>query len=107
MVKKTILVICTLFLLNIVSPMLGAKALTFGELPAKQTSKQWSVQIGQAEKGKGLAESKNGEYHTYSLEVDNIGKDVISAEIHMYRNEPNSMTKFALLVVLLITLVAN
>jgi hypothetical protein len=96
MVKKTILAICTLFLLNIVAPTLEAKALTFGELPTKQTSKQWSVQVGKAEKDKGLAESKKGEYHTYSLEVDNIGKDVLSAEIYMYRNEPNSTTKFAL-----------
>ncbi|MFE4243839.1 hypothetical protein [Peribacillus butanolivorans] len=96
MVKKTILAICTLFFLNIVAPTLEAKALTFGELPTKQASKQWSVQVGQAEKGKGLAESKKGEYHTYSLEVDNIGKDVLSAKVYMYRNEPNSTTKFAL-----------
>ncbi|MFF5395863.1 hypothetical protein ACFY5J_00520 [Peribacillus butanolivorans] len=96
MVKKTILAICTLFLLNIVAPTLEAKALTFGELPTKQTSKQWSVQVGEAEQGKGLAKPEKGKFHTYSLEVDNIGKDVLSAEIYMFRNEPNSTTKFSL-----------
>ncbi|WP_342603848.1 hypothetical protein [Peribacillus sp. FSL E2-0159] len=96
MVKKTILAICTLFLLNIVAPTLEAKALTFDELPTKQTSKQWSVQVGEAEQGKGLAMPEKGKFHTYALEVDNIGKDVLSAKIYMYRNEPNSTTKFAL-----------
>ncbi|MBT2716588.1 hypothetical protein [Bacillus sp. ISL-57] len=96
MVKKTILAICTLFLLNIVVPTLDAKALTFGELPTKQTSKQWSVQVGEAEQDKGVAKPEKGKFHTYSLKVDNIGKDVLSAEIHMFRNEPNSTTKFAL-----------
>ncbi|USK62828.1 hypothetical protein [Peribacillus frigoritolerans] len=96
MVKKTILAICTLFLLNIVVPTLEAKALTFGELPTTQTSKQWSVQVGEAEQGKGLAKPEKGKFHTYSLEVNNIGKDVLSAEIYMFRNEPNSTTKFAL-----------
>ncbi|WP_350299087.1 hypothetical protein [Peribacillus frigoritolerans] len=96
MVKKTILAICTLFLLNIVPPTLEAKALTFGELPTKQTSKQWSVQVGEAEQGKGLVKPEKGKFHTYSLEVDNIGKDVLSAEINMFRNEPNSTTKFSL-----------
>ncbi|MFF2288542.1 hypothetical protein [Peribacillus butanolivorans] len=96
MIKKTILAICTLFLLNIVAPTLEAKALTFGELPTKQTSKQWSVQVGEAEQDKGLAKPEKGKFHTYSLKVDNLGKDVLSAEIHMFRNEPNSKTKFAL-----------
>ncbi|MBD8591536.1 hypothetical protein IFT92_27870 [Peribacillus simplex] len=48
MFKKTILAISTLFLLNIVAPTLEAKALTFNELPTKQTSKQWSVQVDKA-----------------------------------------------------------
>ncbi|XHU85492.1 hypothetical protein GW626_18340 [Peribacillus muralis] len=90
------LAISTLFLLNIVTPTLEANALTFDELPTKQTSKQWSVQVGEAEKGKGLAKPEKGKFHTYSLEVDNIGRDVLSAEVHMFRNEPNSKTKFAL-----------
>ncbi|MBT2647868.1 hypothetical protein J7E52_14370 [Bacillus sp. ISL-34] len=96
MFKKTILAICTLFLLNIVVPTLETKALTFDELPIKQTSKQWSVQIGEAGKGKGLVKPEKGKFHTYSLDVNNIGKDVFSVEINMFRNEPHSTTKFSL-----------
>ncbi|MCP1096652.1 hypothetical protein M0L17_23100 [Bacillaceae bacterium OS4b] len=96
MVKKTIFAICTLFLLNIVAPTLETKALTFDKLPTKQTSKQWSVQVDKADQGKGLVKPEKGKFHTYSLEVDNIGKDVLSAEVHMFRNEPNSTTKFSL-----------
>ncbi|MCK1981987.1 MULTISPECIES: hypothetical protein [Peribacillus] len=76
MFKKTILAISTISLLNIIAPTLETKALTFDELPTKQTSKQWSVQVGEAEQGKGLAKPEKGKFHTYSLVVDNIGKDV-------------------------------
>ncbi|WP_285766949.1 hypothetical protein [Peribacillus sp. SI8-4] len=96
MVKKTIFALCTCFLLYIIALDPEAKALTFNELPTKQTSKQWSVQVGKAEKGNGLVRPEKGRFHTYSLEVDNIGKDILSAEIYMFRNEPNSTTKFAL-----------
>ncbi|AOH56580.1 hypothetical protein ABE28_019610 [Peribacillus muralis] len=96
MFKKTLLAITTLFLLNIVTPTLDAKALTFGELPLKQKSKQWSVQVDKADQGKGLVKPEKGIFHTYSLEVDNIGKDVLSANIYMFRNEPNTTTKFSL-----------
>lgn len=96
MFKKTILAISTLFLLNIVTPSLETKALTFDELPTKQTSKQWSVQVDKADQGKGFVKPEKGKFHTYSLEVDNIGKDILSAEIYMFRNEPNSTTKFSL-----------
>ncbi|MDQ7864048.1 hypothetical protein RCO48_32080 [Peribacillus frigoritolerans] len=67
MVKKTILAICTLFLLNIVAPTLEAKALTFDKLPTKQTSKQWSVQVGEAEQGKGLAKARKRENFILTL----------------------------------------
>ncbi|MGM0924180.1 MAG: hypothetical protein ACQEWW_23770 [Bacillota bacterium] len=94
--KKSIIATCTLLFLFFVSTSLETKALTFDELPTKQTSKQWSVQVGEAEQGKGLVKPEKGKFHTYSLEVDNIGKDVLSAEIYMFRNEPNSTTKFSL-----------
>lgn len=96
MIKKSIIATCTLLFLFFVSTSLETKALTFDKLPTKQTSKQWSVQVGEAEQGKGLVKPEKGKFHTYSLEVDNIGKDVLSAEIYMFRNEPNSTTKFAL-----------
>ncbi|MGE8082141.1 hypothetical protein [Peribacillus loiseleuriae] len=65
-------------------------------MPTKQTTKQWSVQVGEVEQGKGLVKPEKEKLHTYSLKVDNIGTDILSAEIHMFRNEPNSTTKFAL-----------
>ncbi|MFB5284475.1 hypothetical protein [Peribacillus sp. Hz7] len=88
--------ICLLSLLFISSTTLETAALTFDKLPTKRTTKQWSVQVDEAKQGKGLIKSKKGIFHTYSLKVDNIGKDVLSAEIHMFRNEPNSTTKYAL-----------
>ncbi|MGM0879253.1 MAG: hypothetical protein ACQEWV_32620 [Bacillota bacterium] len=96
MFKKTVLAICTLFLLILVPSTIETKALTFEELPVKQTSKQWSVQIDKADQGKGLAKPEKGKFHTYSIDVNNIGKDVFSVEINMFRNEPNSKTKFSL-----------
>ncbi|MCV9887121.1 hypothetical protein [Metabacillus halosaccharovorans] len=96
MIKKFSISICTLLLLLIAATSLEAKALTFDELPVKQSSKQWSVQIGEAEKGKDLAKPVKGKFHTYSIDVNNIGKDVYSVEINMFRNEPNSKTKYSL-----------
>ncbi|UPG63871.1 hypothetical protein [Metabacillus endolithicus] len=96
MIKKFLISICTLLLLLIVTTSLETNALTFDELPVKQSSKQWSVQIGKAEKGKDLAKPVKGKFHTYSIDVSNIGKDVYSVEINMFRNEPNSKTKYSL-----------
>lgn len=73
-----------------------ANALSFDELPVKQMSKQWSVQIGEAEKGKDLVKPEKGQFNTYSIDVNNIGKDIYSVEINLYRNEPNSRTKYSL-----------
>lgn len=75
---------------------LNTNALTFDTLPKKQTTKQWSVQLGEPEQGKGLAKPEKGKFNTYSLEVNNIGNDVSSIEVNMFRNEPNSKTKFSL-----------
>ncbi|MCM3444144.1 hypothetical protein AB3Z07_26845 (plasmid) [Metabacillus halosaccharovorans] len=96
MIKRFSISICSLLLLLIVATSLEAKALTFEELPVKQSSKQWSVQIGEAEKGKDLAKPVKGKFHTYSIDVNNISKDVYSVEINMFRNEPNSKTKYSL-----------
>lgn len=70
MTMKKVFALCLLFLLFISSITLETKALTFDKLPTKQTSNQ--------------------------LKVDNIGKDLSTVEIYMYRNEPNSTTKYAL-----------
>ncbi|MCM3410202.1 hypothetical protein [Metabacillus litoralis] len=96
MIKKFSISISTLLLLFVAATSLEAKALTFDELPVKQSSKQWSVQIGEAEKGKDLTKPVKGKFYTYSIDVNNIGKDVYSVEINMFRNEPNSKTKYSL-----------
>ena len=93
---KKIFLICLLTFLCMSLTALETSALTFDKLPTKQTSKQWSIQVGEAEQGKGLAKPEKGKFHTYSLEVDNIGEDVFSMEVNMFRNEPNSRTKFSL-----------
>lgn len=71
-------------------------ALTFDTLPKVQKSNQWSVQVGEAKQGKDLAKPEKGKFHTYSLKIDKIGTDVLTMEVYMYRNEPNSKTKYAL-----------
>lgn len=96
MIKKFVLGACSFLLLFFISTSLEAEALTFDSLPIKQTSKQWEVRIGEAGQGKDLVKPVKGKFQTYSLEVENIGSDVFSAEINLFRNEPNSMTKFSL-----------
>lgn len=44
--------VCALCLFGLVVPSFETKALTFEQLPVKQASKQWEVQIGKAEAGK-------------------------------------------------------
>ncbi|MGF9727853.1 hypothetical protein [Bacillus licheniformis] len=90
------LFICASCLFGLIVPSFETKALTFEELPVKQASKQWEVQIGKAEAGNGMAKPEKGAFHTYAVEIKNIGHDVASAEIFVYRNEPNSSTKFSL-----------
>ena len=45
------LFICASCLFGLIVPSFETKALTFEELPVKQASKQWEVQIGKAEAG--------------------------------------------------------
>ncbi|MBU8801433.1 hypothetical protein [Bacillus licheniformis] len=90
------LFICASCLFGLIVPSFETKALTFEELPVKQALKQWEVQIGKAEAGNGMAKPEKGAFHTYAVEIKNIGHDVASAEIFVYRNEPNSSTKFSL-----------
>lgn len=96
MIKKLILAACSFLLLFFISASHKAEALTFDKLPIKQTSKQWTVQIGEAGQGKELVTPEKGKFQTYSLEVKNIGRDVFSVEINLFRNEPKSKTKYSL-----------
>ncbi|MGN7429446.1 hypothetical protein ACTHO5_27860 [Cytobacillus praedii] len=50
--KKLVLGAYSFILLSLISTSLNVKALTFEKLPAVQKSNQWSVQVGEAEKGK-------------------------------------------------------
>ncbi|MCM3116322.1 hypothetical protein M3610_13540 [Neobacillus sp. MER 74] len=80
----------------VTEPSFQAKALTFDHLPTKQTSKHWSVQIGKAIESQGSVKPEKGKFHTYSLNVNNTGEDVISVKVNLYRNEPGSKTKYSL-----------
>ncbi|QOR67316.1 hypothetical protein IM538_04025 [Cytobacillus suaedae] len=90
----SVLAICCIF---VIGPSFKAKALTFDQLPTKQTSTQWEVQVGKAiESSEDSLKPVKGKFHTYSLHVNNIGDDVFSVKINMYRNEPGSKTKYSL-----------
>lgn len=91
-----ILTICLLSFLLQFLIVSESKALTFDTLPVKQYSKQWSVTIGEAEDDENFAKPVKGKFHTYSLKIDNIGQDVLSTEVNMFRNEPNTTTKYPL-----------
>ncbi|RBP84927.1 hypothetical protein DFO70_1491 [Cytobacillus firmus] len=73
-----------------------ADALTFEKLPIVKKSDQWSVQVGEAKKGKDLVKPVKGKFNTYSLKIDKIGEDVDSVKVNLYRNEPNSNTRYSL-----------
>jgi hypothetical protein len=77
-------------------PTYQAQALSFEQLPKNQESKQWSVQVGEAELDKTTVRPKKGVYDLYSFKVKNIGKNVDSITVQAFRNVQNSKTKFAL-----------
>ncbi|OIK06056.1 hypothetical protein BIV60_27420 [Bacillus sp. MUM 116] len=93
---KTKLTTLALILLFVISIAIETQALSFNKLPIKHSSKQWSVEVAEPGHGKELVKSEKGKFNTYSLEIHNIGKDVKSVEVFMYRNEPNSTTKYSL-----------
>nr|WP_139785741.1 hypothetical protein [Cytobacillus gottheilii] len=95
MIKKLFLSFFTLFLLSFFSTT-SAGALTFEKLPLAQKSQQWSVQVEEASMEKELAQPEKGKFHTYSLKINKIGEDVDSVQVYLYRNEPNSNTRFSL-----------
>lgn len=79
-----------------IGPSFQVQALTFDYLPKNQPSKQWSVQVGEAELDKTTVRPKKGVYDLYSFKVKNIGKKVDSITVQAFRDEANSNTKFAL-----------
>ncbi|MEM5003992.1 hypothetical protein WKH54_02945 [Priestia megaterium] len=96
--KKITLITLIASVLLLVSTSIDAKALALPELPTKETSKQWSVEVTKPNtEDPNLAKAKKGVYHTYSLDVENIGKDVRDVKVQLFRNEANSITKYGLL----------
>ncbi|MEK4721271.1 hypothetical protein NST66_27605 [Priestia sp. FSL W8-0524] len=97
MKKLTFITFITSILL-LVSNSIEAKALALPELPTTETSKQWAVEVTNPDNDDpNLAQSKKGVYHTYSLNVKNVGKEVHDVKVQLFRNELNSNTKFGLL----------
>ena len=86
------------FSLLLLCTPLNPLALTFEKLPVSKASQQWKVEIGEADKQSGNVQGDTKEYKEYSLDIKNIGDKSIELErIEVYRNEPNSNTKFELL----------
>ncbi|MEC1583830.1 hypothetical protein P9D80_00430 [Bacillus spizizenii] len=75
---------------------LKAHALTFTVLPITQKTEQWSVEVSEAKNVKDFASPKKGKYNVYSLEVKNIGKEAATVDVQLYRNDPDSITRFSL-----------
>lgn len=73
-----------------------AHALTFTVLPITQKTDQWSVEVSEAKGGTGFAAPKEGKYNVYSLEVKNIGKEAAMVDVQLFRNDPDSITRFSL-----------
>ncbi|MGW9018912.1 hypothetical protein [Priestia megaterium] len=95
--KITLITLITSILL-LVGNSIDAKALALPELPTTETSKQWAVEVTNPDNDDpNLAQAKKGVYHTYSLNVKNVGKEVHNVKVQLFRNELNSNTKFGLL----------
>jgi len=95
--RKTTLILSIVTVVMLTLSISHANALTLNQLPTEQSSEQWTVKVGKAGEGKDYVKPQKGKFNTYSIEVDKLGRDVASVEINMFRNEPNSQTKYSLL----------
>ncbi|MEC1665308.1 hypothetical protein [Bacillus halotolerans] len=93
--KKHLLSLCVL-LFALTPVQTKTQALTFTELPIKQKTEQWSVEITEAKNAKELASPKKGEYNVYSMEIKNIGEAAATVDVQLYRNDSDSTTRFSL-----------
>ncbi|MCC2928931.1 hypothetical protein ACWH4V_10310 [Bacillus mojavensis] len=93
--KKHLLSLCVL-IFALIFVQTKTQALTFTELPIKQKTEQWSVEITEAKNAKELASPKKGEYHVYSMDIKNIGEAAATVDVQLYRNDPDSTTRFSL-----------
>ncbi|HDR7687430.1 hypothetical protein CN639_16605 [Bacillus toyonensis] len=67
-------------------------------LPISQHSNQWQVNIDEVKKtSKKLLQPKKGVFQTYYFSVKNLGKsEVYNVQVEVFRNEPNTKTKYEL-----------
>ncbi|BCC10316.1 TPA: hypothetical protein ACGXQL_004212 [Bacillus cereus] len=95
MKRKITTLACMMFLL--LGIPLQTHAFTFKELPTAKKSEQWYVKIDKAKNtASGSLQPKKGIFDTYSLFIENIGKNVKNTTIEVYRNEPNTQTLYFL-----------
>lgn len=84
-----------LFLLTFIcfAVPLQTSAFTFAELPVTSKSKQWYIKVDKAKNPQAL-QSKEDTFHTYSLLVKNVGKDVSNVSVGIRHNNPKSKAAF-------------
>ncbi|ATO29046.1 hypothetical protein RA13_14405 [Bacillus atrophaeus] len=93
---KRLLLLLSVFLLLLFFVQTKTQASSFNELPFKQKTDQWSVELSEAKNEKEFASSKKGEYKVYSVEIKNIGKEAATADVQLFRDDPSSITKYSL-----------
>ncbi|MCY8856543.1 hypothetical protein [Bacillus atrophaeus] len=93
---KRLLLLLSVLLLLLFFVQTKSQASSFNELPFKQKTDQWSVELSEAKNEKKFASLKKGEYKVYSVEIKNIGKEAATADIQLFRDDPNSITKYSL-----------
>lgn len=92
---KRLLLLLSVLLLVLFFVQTKTQASSFKELPIKQKTDQWSVELSEAKNEKEFASPKKGEYKIYSVEIKN-GKEAATADVQLFRDDPNSITKYSL-----------
>jgi len=96
--KKLMLSLFSLLCLFAMGTGIAVSALTIQKLPIAEKSKQWEVEITKPdEDDPHLLKAKRGLYNVYSLNLRNISKDARDVKVQLFRNEPNSFTRYGLL----------
>ncbi|MEC1738252.1 hypothetical protein P9D87_14935 [Bacillus mojavensis] len=93
---KKLLLLLSVLLLVLFFVQTKTQALSFKELPIKQKTDQWSVELSEEKNEKGFASPKKGEYKIYSVEIKNIGKEAATTDVQLFRDDSNSITKYSL-----------
>ncbi|MCY8933306.1 hypothetical protein MOE21_11740 [Bacillus atrophaeus] len=93
---KRLLLLLSVLLLVLLFGQTKTQASSFNELPFKQKTDQWSVELSEAKNEKEFTSPKKGEYKIYSVEIKNIGKEAATADVQLFRDDPNSTTKYSL-----------